>query len=273
MSEEIARLLAGKFIARVDAKAEQGADGNYFPTRDSDKKDIGWTGKDIIDHIEGRKTYGHYVVNQDDKTKVICFDLDVRKLRPQDERPIVDWDGNVIADQDNRDGAVKIWREGQKLRPSDDVCSVRDQIAIALSTLGEVIARRIDRLLEIPVVAAYSGSKGLHVYGLCGLTPANDARTAAAQILDDLVDVEQSHGVNFFQHKHETYSAVEIEVFPKQDSLKGGGYGNLLRLPMGVNRRSGAEGYFMQFGPHTPRQFFPMDPLTALTGGRPWPTA
>ncbi|MBU0985665.1 MAG: DNA primase [Proteobacteria bacterium] len=41
-------------------------------------------------------------------------------------------------------------------------------------------------------------------------------------------------------------SAFAIEVFPKQDHLKGKGLGNLVKLPLGVHRLTGKRSYFVK---------------------------
>jgi hypothetical protein len=40
-------------------------------------------------------------------------------------------------------------------------------------------------------------------------------------------------------------SAFHLEVFPKQDQLKGKGLGNLVKLPLGIHRLSGKRSYFL----------------------------
>lgn len=41
-------------------------------------------------------------------------------------------------------------------------------------------------------------------------------------------------------------SVFSIEVFPKQDHLSGKGFGNLVKLPMGIHRLSGKRSYFVR---------------------------
>jgi hypothetical protein len=47
-----------------------------------------------------------------------------------------------------------------------------------------------------------------------------------------------------------------LEVFPKQDSLKGKGYGNLVKLPLGVHRGSGKKSGFVPVPKDKPEQQF-----------------
>ena len=40
-------------------------------------------------------------------------------------------------------------------------------------------------------------------------------------------------------------SSFDLEVFPKQDQLSGKGLGNLVKLPLGIHRKSGKPSFFM----------------------------
>jgi hypothetical protein len=125
-------------------------------------------------------------------------------------------------------------------------------------------------LLKIPVAAAFSGSKGLHVYGFPDPWTAAESRSAAKFVLDSFSGVfSPTKGDNFYTQK--SVDTFSIEIFPKQDTLEEGAIGNLLRLPLGINRKSGKNGYFVHFyGDMT--EFAEMEPLVALDGHTlPWP--
>jgi len=47
-----------------------------------------------------------------------------------------------------------------------------------------------------------------------------------------------------------------LEIFPKQDALKGKGYGNLVKLPLGVHRRTGGKSGFIPVPMDKPDQQF-----------------
>jgi hypothetical protein len=139
-----------------------------------------------------------------------------------------------------------------------------------LFCLAAGLADRIDRVLQVPALVAYSGSKGVHVYGLLDrATAAAEAREAGAYVLESWGGFVPSRGKNFYKHDGD-YRALEIEVYPKQDAIRDGdGLGNLVRLPLGVNRKTKQHGFFIDLHPTGPLNgpFQHDDPITALTHG------
>jgi hypothetical protein len=122
-------------------------------------------------------------------------------------------------------------------------------------------------MLELPVMVAYSGNKGMHAY-ICldPATPASDARDMAHLVMDSFGGlIVPDKGKNFYRHADQ-FAAMSIEVFPKQDEVKSDGFGNLVRLPLGVNQKSGKAGFFVDIS--TPPDVFRKDdPILALTEG------
>jgi hypothetical protein len=54
-------------------------------------------------------------------------------------------------------------------------------------------------------------------------------------------------------------------MFPKQDSLNGKDLGNLMKLPLGINRKTGNRSYFVRNDcPYD--QLREVDPLVAMAG-------
>lgn len=89
----------------------------------------------------------------------------------------------------------------------------------------------ISRSTGIEPLGEYSGGKGFHFWFLFNPPlSARLARSALSRITEPL-----SRDV----------SAFHLEVFPKQDHLSGKGYGNLVKLPLGVHRLTGKRSYFM----------------------------
>lgn len=126
---------------------------------------------------------------------------------------------------------------------------------------------------DLPCVAAYSGGKGVHVYALTGLISAADARDGAAIALEALGGWKPSRGDNFYRSEDTDpftgYPNLSIEIFPKQDSLAGKDLGNLMRVPLGRNKRSKDPTFFIN--PNTPMtRMEPLDPVHALTTADPW---
>lgn len=229
MAHELAALIGGRFVERRDVLAVQRADGTYQPARRPMK--LG----DLRAHLAG-KSIGHYLVSPEGRCRLFAFDIDLRAE------------------------ARQAWREH---RPE------REELTVELRCLAEALALRTRSLLEVPVAIAWSGSKGLHVYGWCGSIPAADAKDCALMVLSSFRNqFAPARGRNFYRHTT-GYTNVEIEVFPKQISLDGKDLGNLMRLPLGINRKSGEPGYFLDL--HAGMDTFrPADPEPILAHGADW---
>lgn len=240
LSDQLANLLAQRFISRSDVKAWQEPSGIYRPDRTK------ITRADLNAHIARERTMGHYLLGTDDRCKFFCFDIDLAKQGV--------WDGQPIEPRKEFLDDASPYREG-----------LTGQLVIA----AESLAREANRAVDVPVAIAFSGSKGVHVYGFTGPEPAADQRTAALSILESIGSFKPLRGANFFAHENPEMS-VEIEVFPKQGSLDGKDLGNLLRLPLGRNLKSGREGCFLRCGGGKRAKFARMDPIAALSGVLPW---
>lgn len=91
-------------------------------------------------------------------------------------------------------------------------------------------------------ISEVSGAKGYH-YWFPAIAPvdAGVMKKALQVLIRDLAaDVK----------------CFSLEVFPKQDSLKGKGYGNLVKLPLGVHRGSGKKSGFVPVPKDKPEQQF-----------------
>lgn len=96
----------------------------------------------------------------------------------------------------------------------------------------------LTRIKELSVTAGFfplvefSGSKGYHVwYFFKEPTAPRRIRPVLQRIRDEMAP---------------DLSAFSLEVFPKQDHLKGKGFGNLVKLPLGIHRLSGKKSYFLE---------------------------
>ena len=77
----------------------------------------------------------------------------------------------------------------------------------------------------------FSGGKGYHFwYFFSEPVPASQARNLLAGLVTPLAG---------------DLTCFNLEVFPKQDRLAGKGFGNLVKLPLGVHRKSGKPSYFI----------------------------
>ena len=238
-ADQTAALLADRFIERSDVKAWQQPDGGYRP----DRTDV--TMGDLRAHLNCTRTMGHYLISPEDKCRVLIFDIDLAKTGV--------WDGQPFEPRTKFADLSSRYREG---------------LVGQLLIMGEELARATHRFAELPVVISFSGNKGIHVAAFTGSEPASDVR-ALGQKIAKYVGLVPLRGANFFAHTNEEMS-VEVEVFPKQDSLDGKDLGSLVRLPLGVNRKSGCESMFVSVGGDKRSTFKRMDPIAALTGTLPW---
>lgn len=294
LSDELANLIASRFIARRDVKAIQHPDGSWSPHTKSGKRDgerIPWTRSDLLAHLAGDKTFGHYMLDTDSTCKLFAFDVDLEKNKYMADGtsvPVPIWEGALPSTALDRtaedfDAEYERWRNSFVRTDARDAWQDRKHIARAFMkeqfrSIAHLLASAITRELEIPCAAAYSGGKGIHVYGFTGKVSAADAREGAMIVLDALGDFEAVRGNNFFRQKLSPDSAtsfvdgywnLSIEVFPKQDSLDGKDLGNLMRLPLGRNLKSADPTFFIDLcSPMS--ELRPTDPVRALELGDPW---
>lgn len=253
----LARMVNAKFISRKDVKARQKPDGSYYPVKSGDNY-LPWTERDMLDHLEGTQTFGHYLVSTDGMAKFFAFDIDL--VKPTAENQPV-WRTVPFNPRE-------VW-----LAPHNDEDATQQEIKIDLGcqlwAMADGLAHRTMKLMgdDVKVCIAYSGCKGLHVYALTGKLTAADQRVLAVEVLDSFDVFKTSKGNNFWQHGEGLYDCLEIEVFPKQDGVGNGGFGNLMRCPLGVNQKTGHVSYFVS-GYDFERGIFMMDdPTLALTAG------
>lgn len=261
MDKELVALLGKLFVERRDVYAIQGGNGAYRPAEDRQHKRLPFNAKVMRAHLEGKTTVGHYLLSPENKCRLFAFDIDLVKGLPNPDEPTkwlpVTWDGP--------EGPTEFWpREAFQ----DKEHFARPVLISQLNAMAEGLARRVHRLLEIPVAAAFSGNKGVHVYGFTGSLLAEEVREAAHLVLDSYGVFKKSRGDNFWQHV-DAYEVLEIEVFPKQDKLDNpDSLGNLMRMPLGINQKTKLPGHFLKFqSPLT--EFTEMDPMEALNGA-PW---
>lgn len=287
MSKEIAKLLASKFIARSDVKAQQRTSGAYTPTVERDAagnitKMHGFTMQDLLDHLDAKLTYGHYLLNTDNQCKLFAFDIDL----DEHER---DKEGNIVTAKylptELNDG---VYWEFMPLDPREvwkdrSARLARAYMKTQLRMVANKLMAEIDKQFGIPTAMAYSGAKGVHVYGFTGLGPAKEIREGAEIILKSCGVFEPHLGQNFWKHKvvkdgdgsidHEaSFDCLTIEVFPKQVEIQSGGFGNLMRLPLGRNIKNPKDPCFFldartDFGDGA---FTPRDAVEVLTTANQW---
>lgn len=303
MSKDLARLFAKKFIQRPDVKAVQLdraggglGQGDWFPdTRINVEKrpnsphlPRGFNMGHLLAHINGERTYGHYLLDADSNCKLFAFDIDLEKGGSYIKQP--NWEDmppEFVDDPSNSeawyvDNAVIEVVDSKGIPNLRDIWMTRTREAVParnwmklqMKQLAHMFASKVVEL-DIPCAVAYSGSKGIHVYGFTGTLPATEVREAAMLVLDMLDEFEPMRGQNFFRHKNDDpfhgFQNFSVEVFPKQNALDGKTLGNLMRLPLGKNWKNPKDPTFFvdmttslaEFKPHS-------DPVKLLEGGNPF---
>lgn len=273
----LATEIAKRFIARKDVKAQQTADGAWHPVTVSfkDQTRVPWQMADISAHLDGAATFGHYMLNTDDTCKLFAFDVDLIEggswvQTPDNPMSLTNeqFEEQLVVHEYNARATWMDRSPGAADHPS------RPFAKRQMRELANGLARSTSKLLDIPVAMAYSGSKGIHVYGFTGPVPASDAFDAAKIVLDSIGEWEPLRGKAFFRHRDQDpktgYPSFSLEVFPKQESLGGKDLGNLMRLILGRNQKTGDPGFlidshapFNVLAPHP-------DPLALLRSGDAW---
>lgn len=291
MDEKLAALIAKKFIQRRDVKAEQSSNGDYHPVaiRDSQGNVVSYEPfgmTNLRDHMSGARTFGHYLIDSNDKCRLFAFDIDWEKNRdPSAAEPngytgtwcqLPDLSG-LTEDVSNEQYNAMVQRYSYDARAAwrDRGHPARAWQKMKLRGLSELLARTIAEEFEIPVAVAYTGAKGLHVYGFTGEISAGEAVEAANLVLALAGGFTPLRGKNFYATEDQDpltgYPGLSIEVFPKQASVKNGGFGNLMRVPLGRNKKNPNDPTFFvdqraplgTLAPHP-------DPVALLESGRPW---
>ncbi|MEA1966993.1 MAG: CRISPR-associated primase-polymerase type A1, partial [Thermodesulfobacteriota bacterium] len=191
---ELMDLFLNLFSGREDIFARQWADKNenksgYVPVRHPISI------SDVDDHINGRKTYGIYILQSDSRVKCAVIDADVLS--------------------EYRTGKISIEKRNMVKRERSYMIS---RIREASSELG------LKPLLE------FSGYKGFHFwYFFNQPVDASVAKSILTQIAEPV---------------NRDISSFDLEVFPKQGKLSGKGFGNLVKLPLGIHRFSGKKSFF-----------------------------
>lgn len=233
----LSKLLANRMIQRRDVKALQASSGAYRPVRSP------FTMRDLGLHLAGSTTYGHYLVDHDGHCRMLAFDID--------------FDDSFS------------WRD-KELNPREVFGTdhpARRTMNKTIRAMADGLAWRLKRTMpDLIVSTAFSGSKGLHVYG-CFTRPttADAARDIATDVLDGFGCFEATRGSNFYRHTNRDIP-LTIETFPKQEKISRDGFGNLLKLPLGTNRKTGRRAFF--YDVRSPiQELTPYDSVAALLYG------
>lgn len=273
--KEIAAEIGKLFIQRRDVRAEQSRFNGKWARQNQPFKMA-----DVIAHVRGEKSYGHYLLDQESRCRVFALDIDLVDTKmstlkhgtPEQQAKYVPcfYPGpNGLVEYNPREA----W--------TDRAHPYRAQTKKALKFVAEEIASVIVGEMELPCLVSYSGSKGMHVYAILhesvggpGPLAAEDAREGAILVLERTGRFVPSHGKNFYraidQNPINGFPQVEVEIFPKQARVGEGGFGNLMRLPLGRNFKSKKDrSFFVDLGGNLD-EMVPADPLTALKHCNPF---
>jgi len=183
------------FRGRQGCFARQWADRNeqkqgYVPVRRP------MTATDVQEHFRGLKTYGIYLLKEDNSVGVGVIDADL----------------------------VQAFRR-PKLPAAEKRLVLREKNFLLARIAEKAKASGMSPLVE------FSGGKGFHFWFVFeNPLPAARVRTALGVIRDAVAP---------------DLTAFNLEVFPKQDRLSGKGFGNLVKLPLGVHRLSGRRSWLV----------------------------
>lgn len=276
----LAKLFANKFIARPDLRAVQFDDGHYEPERPTGTnprfpQQRGFDLTALVNHIRGDNSYGHYMINPaDDSVKLFAFDVDLKKPDPMHPEELL----RLPTEQtDEHNWTNFVPGNPRELWATRRPGPARNFLKYQMRFLAHELTRWIGYELEIPAVAAYSGCKGIHVYGFTGRTSAELARKGATIVLEAIGTWQPAKGNNFFRYVPESdvartnpflnFEQFDLELYPKQN--KATDTGNLMRLPLGRNKKSPDPTFFIdlrtKFNDLAPRK-----PIEALTTHDQW---
>lgn len=275
MSRELEDSLARTFVERHDVKARQYQDGAYRPVTHNGRIDgdrLPWCRADFTEHIAGERSFGHYMVSKEGKAKLFAFDIDLEQPSAHTGKTChwigINEDGSWMDMEPRECNPREAWHHPKA--PDGLIRFLRTEL---VGTATEIVMMLQKLLPDLPVAVSYSGNKGLHVYGLTGSHDAAELRTVAKEVLSSTGRYEPIRGDNFYApigkdlKVHNTN--VSIEVFPKQANLDGKDLGNLMRLPLGVNTKSGKRAHFISLSNAIDAPFKEIDPMVALEGN-PW---
>ncbi len=153
--------------------------------------------RDVEDHLNGKTTYGIYLLQCDGNVNLCVIDAD---LTAEYRKP--------------------------RLKPG-----IIQRIKKELAYLNDRITHTVNEIGTEPLVE-FSGSKGYHFwFFFSGPISARQARSFIQAIINPI-----KPDLQFFR----------LEGFPKQDQLTKKGFGNLVKLPLGIHRKTGKRSRFIK---------------------------
>lgn len=276
---ELAAVIGKLFVQRRDVKAVQQPNGEWYRSSTPFKM------TDMMAHVRGEQSLGHYLIDHDNQCRVFALDIDIVDTKmetlkngtPEQRAKYVPCYYPSNPSGPNHGLVEYNPREAWKDRAHPS----RAWTKRSLKFIAEEIAAVIVSEMELPCLVSYSGSKGMHVYAILhesvggpGPIPADDAREGAVLVLERTGRFIPGRGKNFYraidQDPVTGFPQLEVEIFPKQGSIGAKGYGNLMRLPLGRNLKSTKDRAFFVDMDGPLDELRPVDPLQALADCNPF---
>jgi hypothetical protein len=228
MLREAAKLMGLLFVGRREAKAVF-TNGQWIALREK------FSLSDFRTHLFGDRCLGAYLLDANSMVRCIAFDVD---LKPDSDYFIIadisPQGASATGDQAVGELDLDIQHHGDLEAALHDETNPAHRWACSLvhSTV-RFIAKEVGDSLGLASTTIITGG-GAHVFVPFGeLVPAGEARAMAHSVMD---------GIPLFKRTSESFysngTGLDIEVFPKQDSLADpDSLGNLIRLPFGMHER------------------------------------
>lgn len=270
---DLAQLILDRHVQRRDVFAVQDRTGAYRPVEQPLTLEV------VQAHLDGAYTVGHYTSDQDGLTRVLAFDVDLEKEGTWTRYPLPEQFPKLTGEALDRWMASHSQTIAYAPREAwlDRTHASRAFVKYMLRTVAEGLAWGIRTELGLHTAIAYSGHKGVHVYGYSQPVDIAEARAGLELALDAAGPViggqfELTRGKNFYKlfSGPAWGDSFAVETFPKQASMDGKKFGNLMRLPLGVNQKNPGDPCFFVHRAAAYSRLEPMDPVAALHEETAW---
>lgn len=269
----LAQLILDKHVQRRDVYALQDTSGAYRPVYEPLSEAV------VQAHLDGRITVGHYTADQDGLTRVLAFDVDLETEGTWTRYPLPEQFPDLQGEELDRWMASHSQQIVYRPREAwlDRTHPSRRFVKYMLRNVGEALSYGLRTELGLHTAVAYSGHKGVHVYGYTEPVHVSEARAgcelaliAAGAVLGGQFELHR--GQNFYKlfHGPAWADSFAVEMFPKQSSMEGKKLGNLMRLPLGVNRKNPTDPCFFVDRTVAYSHLGPADPQKALDKEKAW---
>ncbi len=243
---EGAKLLGDLFIHRRDAKAVYTLDakGDHWSMVNKP-----YTLKDFVAHFETDASLGSYLLDQDSTVKFFAYDIDLMSagtylmIRDIEEILALEsdgyWDDGIDHETD-----LELRVGNLEAALHDSSAEAHRWTRIVLLTVLRELSRRVEGELGLKSLSVITGGGAHLLVPLPEPQPAAEVRAAAIDVIDRSIGFSRKgSGDIFWKYGEFLHHPLEVEVFPKQDSLDGKKFGNMIRLPFGIHKEANVRTY------------------------------